>query len=151
MEKVFFCPGTVIGPDINANHIIPQINYHLYPSDQGKHDVTTTLEDQPKLIEDLHARFDARFFSIDPNTLRVHVFLRSDALTEFNGKKASRPPRIDPAALRHHHETCCIENMGNTSPQIAAIGATLIVIFAAALVDFIPGWALEVEAVKLEY
>ncbi|RSL87568.1 hypothetical protein CEP52_015484 [Fusarium oligoseptatum] len=133
-----WCPGPPIGPGVQACHIIPQQHYHLYPSTSGQHgDDDRPVEESPRrlqeawqntwnprngilLMKHLHEFFDARLFSIHPRTLRIRVFVPYNALTRFNGQKASVPATIDRKALRHHYEMCCIENMAAERPNLDA-------------------------------
>lgn len=71
-------------------------------------------------MKHLHEFFDARLFSIHPRTLRIRVFVPYNALTRFNGQKASVPATMDRKALRHHYEMCCIENMAAERPNLDA-------------------------------
>ncbi|UPL04367.1 hypothetical protein LCI18_015301 [Fusarium solani-melongenae] len=59
----------------------------------------------------LHELFNARLFSIHPDTLRVRAFVPYDLILEHHGSRAHLPPNIDRRALGHHYEMCCIENM----------------------------------------
>ncbi|KAJ2995682.1 hypothetical protein NUW58_g1202 [Xylaria curta] len=131
-----WCPGPPIGPGVQACHIVPQQHYHLYPSIGGQHcDEDSPVEESSRrlqeawqntwsprngilLMKHLHEFFDARLFSIHPRTLRIRVFVPYNALTGFNGQKASVPATIDRKALRHHYEMCCIENMAAERPNL---------------------------------
>ncbi|EXK25118.1 hypothetical protein FOMG_18203 [Fusarium oxysporum f. sp. melonis 26406] len=73
------------------------------------------------LMKNLHEFFDARLFSIHPYTHRIRVFVPYDALTKFNGKKASVHTTIDRKALRHHYTMSCIENMAAGRPILDVI------------------------------
>ncbi|KAJ9413670.1 hypothetical protein FOXG_21547 [Fusarium oxysporum f. sp. lycopersici 4287] len=73
------------------------------------------------LMKHLHEFFDVRLFSIHPHTLRTRVFVPYDALTEFNGKRASVHTTIDRKALRHHYDMSCIENMTADRPILDVI------------------------------
>ncbi|KAI3340139.1 hypothetical protein F4824DRAFT_436017 [Ustulina deusta] len=133
-----WCPGPPIGPGVQACHIVPQQHYHLYPSIGDQHgDEDRPVEESPRrlqeawqntwnprngilLMKHLHQFFDARLFSIHPRTLRIRVFVPYNALTRFNGQKASVPASIDRKALRHHYEMCCIENMAAERPNLDA-------------------------------
>ncbi|KAH6872056.1 hypothetical protein B0T10DRAFT_449948 [Thelonectria olida] len=134
-----WCPGPPIGPAVQACHVVPQQHYHLYPSaTSGQHaDDGGPIEDSPRrlqeawqrtwnprngilLMKHLHEFFDARLFSIHPQTLRIRVFAPYNALIRFNGQKASVPATIDRKALRHHYEMCCIENMAAERPNLDA-------------------------------
>ncbi|KAK7397627.1 hypothetical protein QQX98_013003, partial [Neonectria punicea] len=133
-----WCPGPPIGPGVQACHIVPQQHYHLYPSTGGQHvDDDRPVEDSPRrlreawqntwnprngilLMKHLHEFFDARLFSIHPQTLRIRVFVPYGALTRFNGRKALVPTTIDRKALRYHYEMCCIENMAAERPNLDA-------------------------------
>ncbi|KAI3335382.1 hypothetical protein F4824DRAFT_511001 [Ustulina deusta] len=133
-----WCPGPPIGPGVQACHIVPQHHYHLYPSVGGQYDdEDRPVEESPRrlqeawqntwsprngilLMKHLHEFFDARLFSIHPRTFRVRVFVPYNALTRFNGQRASVPTTIDRKALRHHYEMCCIENMAAERPNLDA-------------------------------
>ncbi|KAI0106375.1 hypothetical protein GGR51DRAFT_517454 [Nemania sp. FL0031] len=121
-----WCPGVAIGPGVEACHIIPQQHYYLYPL--GADNDNFVAEPSPRglrmawektwsfpngilLMKHLHEFFDRRLFSINPETLRIRVFVPYDALLRFNGKKASVHPQVDRRALRQHYDMCCIENM----------------------------------------
>ncbi|KAK2471246.1 hypothetical protein H9L39_17477 [Fusarium oxysporum f. sp. albedinis] len=73
------------------------------------------------LMKHLHEFFDVRLFSIHPHTLRIRVFVPYDALTEFNGKRASVHITIDRKALRHHCDMSRIENMTADRPILDVI------------------------------
>ncbi|KAI0113729.1 hypothetical protein GGR51DRAFT_556879 [Nemania sp. FL0031] len=125
-----WCLATSVGPGIQACHIVPQIQYHLYPSD----DDITTIDTSPRglitawektwspnngilLDKTLHELFDARLFSIHPTTFQVRTFVPYDKLIQYHGNKALIHPQTDIKALRHHYEMCCIENMAAEKPQ----------------------------------
>ncbi|KAJ8128811.1 hypothetical protein O1611_g4820 [Lasiodiplodia mahajangana] len=128
-EGESWCPGQPVGPGVQACHIIPQQHYHLYPNPHcGGSDDDKIVEGSPRrlreawqtawspsngilLMKHLHGFFNARLFSIHPDTFRIRVFVPYNALTRFNGRKASVPESVDCEALRHHYEMCCIENM----------------------------------------
>lgn len=119
-----------IGPALHSCHIVPQQHYHLYPDPEA-----IDGEAQPEsarfshrrlmqawentwdpangilLLSHLHELFDARLFSIHPKTLRIRVFMPYDVLLGYHGAIAKVPRSVDRAALRHHYEMCCIENM----------------------------------------
>ncbi|EGY16732.1 uncharacterized protein VDAG_07896 [Verticillium dahliae VdLs.17] len=126
-----WCPGQSIGPGVQACHIVPQQHYHLYPRQYADdnsfgEDVSYRLQQAWQrtwssrngilMMKHLHEFFDARLFSIHPDTLRVRVYVPYDDLMEFNGRTASVPASIDRKALRHHCEMCCIENMAAERP-----------------------------------
>ncbi|KAH7184509.1 hypothetical protein DER44DRAFT_803108 [Fusarium oxysporum] len=140
-EGESWCPGPPIGPGIQACHIIPQHHYHVYPVAGGDADDDVPLEASNRrlkeawqstwsprngilLMKHLHDFFDARLFSIHPRTLRIRVFVPYNALTRFNGQKASVPNTIDRKALRHHYEMSCIENMAAERPILDVISPT---------------------------
>ncbi|KAF2967069.1 hypothetical protein GQX73_g6499 [Xylaria multiplex] len=121
-------------PGIQACHIVPQIQYHLYPSGD---DITTTDTSPRGLIaawektwspdngilldKTLHELFDARLFSIHPTTFQVRTFVPYDKLIQYHGKKALIHPETDIKALRHHYEMCCIENMAARKPPLEEV------------------------------
>ncbi|KAI1190284.1 hypothetical protein F5B17DRAFT_107001 [Nemania serpens] len=126
-----WCLATPIGPTIRACHIVPQIQYHVYPCG----DDTTTIHTSPRglltawekawspnngilLGNSLHELFNARLFSIHPTTFQVRTFVPFDILIQHHGNKAFIHPKTDINALRHHYEMCCIENMAAEKPQI---------------------------------
>lgn len=126
-----WCLATPVGPTIRACHIVPQIQYHVYPCG----DDTTTIDTSPRglltawektwspnngilLGNSLHELFDARLFSIHPTTFQVRTFVPFDILIQYHGNKAFIHPETDINALRHHYEMCCIENMAAEKPQV---------------------------------
>ncbi|KAI1120151.1 hypothetical protein F5Y10DRAFT_259000 [Nemania abortiva] len=128
-----WCPGLPISPGIQACHIVPEIHYHLYPGSRNDGDTTieaclrrlqeawenTWSPDNGILLrKDLHVLFDARLFSIHPETFRIRVFVPCDILIEFNDKIALIHPDTDRRALQHHYEMCCIENMSAARPNL---------------------------------
>jgi hypothetical protein len=70
------------------------------------------------LLSHLHELFDARLFSIDPKTHKIRAFVPYDVITEYHGRKATLPRDVDPLALQHHYDMCCIENMAAQFPYI---------------------------------
>ncbi|KAF4446340.1 hypothetical protein F53441_10011 [Fusarium austroafricanum] len=137
-----WCPGPPIGPGVQACHIIPQHHYHLYPVAGGDLDdddfspeeshrrlkeswqSTWSPRNGILLMKHLDEFFDARLFSIHPYTLRIRVFVPYDALTKYNGKRASVHKTIDRKALRHHYEMSCIENMAADRPILDVISSS---------------------------
>ncbi|RTE71303.1 hypothetical protein BHE90_014284 [Fusarium euwallaceae] len=128
-QSWYFTPA--VGPALQACHIVKQQHYHLYPDHELEDDAC--LEDSSRrlqqlwhstwsasngilLLTHLHDLFDARLFSIHPDTHRIRAFVPYDVLTEFHGRKAILPPIVDREALRHHYEMCCIENMAALTP-----------------------------------
>lgn len=63
------------------------------------------------LAAHIHFSFNARILSIDPDTLRIRVFMPYNLITEYHGKIAALPPHIDLHALRHYYDMCCVENL----------------------------------------
>ncbi|KAJ8131671.1 hypothetical protein O1611_g1954 [Lasiodiplodia mahajangana] len=133
---VWWCPGSPVGPGVEACHIVPQIHYYLYPSGRSDDDFIALTQHKYRLrkawentwnprkngillMKHLHTFFDARLFSIHPETLRIRVFAPYDALVRFNGQKALVPLEIDRKALRYHYEMSCIENIGAASPCLS--------------------------------
>ncbi|CZR49552.1 uncharacterized protein FPRO_15911 [Fusarium proliferatum ET1] len=140
-EGESWCPGPPIGPGIQACHIVPQHHYHVYPVAGADADDDVPFEASNRrlkeawqstwsprngilLMKHLHDFFDARLFSIHPRTLRIRVFVPYNALTRFNGQRASVPNTIDRKALRHHYEMSCIENMAAERPILEIISPT---------------------------
>ncbi|RSL80239.1 hypothetical protein CEP52_017416 [Fusarium oligoseptatum] len=123
----YFNPS--VGPAVQACHIVPQQHYHVYPvptSIQENRqsprrlrqawDCTWSLENGILLLSHLHELFDARLFSIHPDTGRIRVFMPYDVLLDYHGSIAHLSSDIDRKALRHHYEMCCIENMAAKMP-----------------------------------
>ncbi|KAF4948333.1 hypothetical protein FSARC_13774 [Fusarium sarcochroum] len=126
-----------IGPALQACHIVPQQHYHIYPdalfqtrADEGD-DVefsserlrqawtnTWSSENGILLKNDLHELFDTRLISIHPKTKKIRAFVPYDILTEFHGRTATVSSEVDEAALRHHYEMSCIENMAARMPWL---------------------------------
>ncbi|EJP61133.1 uncharacterized protein BBA_09908 [Beauveria bassiana ARSEF 2860] len=121
----------LIGPGVQACHIVPQQHYHLYPLG----DPSDTTQDSARrlcqawektwspgngilLMKHIHDFFDARLLSIHPTTLRIRVFVPFEDLELYHGRKAQIPPRVDRSALAHHYDMCCIENMAAERPNI---------------------------------
>ena len=112
-----------VGPAVQACHIVPQHHYHVYPVPDSygeRFDVrrlreawnrTWRAENGILLLSHLHELFDARLFSIHPDTLRVRAFVPYDVLLEYHGTVAVLNEDVDRQALRHHYEMCCMENM----------------------------------------
>ncbi|KAM3433127.1 hypothetical protein MY4824_006182 [Beauveria thailandica] len=138
-----WCPGQRIGPGVQACHIIPQQHYHLYPVERGSTFDSVDVENSTRrhyeawqhtwspdngilLMKHLHDFFDARLFSINPETLRVRVFVPFDAIKMYHGRKVKVTDNVDRHALRHHYEMCCIENMAAKQPnlEITSSGAS---------------------------
>lgn len=124
-----WCNYPSAGPALQACHIVPQHHYHLYPDLDGLGDDDLDTRFCPSrlreawrrtwsskngilLLSHLHELFDARLFSIHPDTHRVRVFVPYDVITGHHGRKAKLGPPVDPNALRYHYDMCCIENMG---------------------------------------
>ncbi|KAK5631379.1 hypothetical protein RRF57_007093 [Xylaria bambusicola] len=132
-----WCPGSPIGPGVQACHIVPQHHYHLYPISSDQYEDSAVEDVSPRrlqeawkhtwnprngilLMKHLHEFFDARLFSINPYTFRIRVFVPYNALIRFNGERASVHTTVDRKALRHHYEMCCIENMAAERPNLDA-------------------------------
>ncbi|KAG7402914.1 hypothetical protein Forpe1208_v016786 [Fusarium oxysporum f. sp. rapae] len=123
-----------IGPALHACHIVEQKQYHLYPRDDDDQDNEDTMYSPRRLgelwlrtwssrnsillLSHLHELFDARLFSIDPKTHKIRAFVPYDVITEYHGRKATLPRDVDPLALQHHYDMCCIENMAAQFPYI---------------------------------
>ncbi|EJP62257.1 uncharacterized protein BBA_08799 [Beauveria bassiana ARSEF 2860] len=140
-----WCPGQRIGPGVQACHIIPQQHYHIYPVERGNPTDSTAVENSTRrlyeawqhtwspdngilLMKHLHDYFDARLFSIHPETLRVRAFVPFDGVNEYHGRKAQVTDNVDRNALRQHYEMCCIESMAAKQPNLerASSGASSI-------------------------
>ncbi|KAF5567956.1 hypothetical protein FPHYL_3019 [Fusarium phyllophilum] len=128
-EGEFWVEGRSIGPGVEACHIVPQAQYHLYPTDQdpeanrGPPDLslsnlltawekTWSADNGIMLMKHLRYFFDLRLFSIHPDTHRMRSFVPYSPITRYNGKKARIHEDVDRNALQHHYDMCCIENMG---------------------------------------
>lgn len=133
-----WCISPAVGPALQACHIIPQQHYHLYPDHlyEGRADDGDDVEFSAErlkqawtntwsnrngilLMSHLHELFDARLFSIHPDTHRIRAFVPYDVITKFNGQKADLPTIVDRKALRHHYEMSCIENMAAQMPLMS--------------------------------
>ncbi|KAI0545109.1 hypothetical protein F4679DRAFT_588838 [Xylaria curta] len=130
-----WCSAIGISPTIEACHIVPQLHYFLYPVEQAEDNEDKHLTAWTQtwgfgngilLRKDLRQLFDARAFSIHPQEGTIRVFLPSDELIEFNGKKALLHDDVDRRALRHHYEMCCIENMSALPPDMGGVGSPVI-------------------------
>lgn len=135
-----WCNYPTVGPSLQAYHIVPQQHYHVYPNPDGlgnrdndDDDVlyssarlkgawkrTWSAENGILLLSHLHELFDARLFSIHPDTLRVRAFVPFDVLLDYHGRIAQVSADVDRAALRHHYDMCCIENMAAKEPILEA-------------------------------
>ncbi|KID81381.1 hypothetical protein MGU_11251 [Metarhizium guizhouense ARSEF 977] len=119
-----------VGPAVQACHIVPQQHYHVYPTPSSFGNslysprrlreawkCTWSAENGLLLLSHLHELFDARLFSIHPETLRVRVFMPYDVLLDYHDNIAQLSPIVDRKALRHHYEMCCVENMAAKMPM----------------------------------
>ncbi|ATY67181.1 hypothetical protein A9K55_000376 [Cordyceps militaris] len=132
-------PLQLIGPGVQACHIVPQQHHHLYPLG----DQSDTIQDSAQrlcqtwektwspgnailLMKHIHDFFYARLLSIHPTTLRIRVFVPLEDIELYHGRKAQIPPRVDRSALAHHYDMCCIENMAAERPSfiISSLDAT---------------------------
>lgn len=132
-----WCANPSIGPTLEACHIIPQQHYYLYPdpedlewqdpSQDARQSSRRLYEAWERtwspgngilLLSHIHSLFDARLLSIHPQTLRIRVFVPFDVITEYHGRIAKVPRSVDRAALRHHYDMCCIENMAANMPWV---------------------------------
>lgn len=117
---VYGVPGT----GIEAAHIVPQIQWAVYPlRAQGIAQVedhsqleeawrrTWSSRNRLPLLSHIHKCFDARLISINPQTRRIRAFVAYDILTEHHGMLADLPPNLDLKALQHHYDMCCVENL----------------------------------------
>ncbi|KAL7946382.1 hypothetical protein V8C42DRAFT_320433 [Trichoderma barbatum] len=128
-----WCISPVVGPALQACHIVPQQHYHLYPDpeDFDGNDVelsprrlqeawqrTWAAGNGILLLSHLHELFDSRLFSIHPDTLQIRAFVPYDILLDYHGCIARVPSIVDRNALRHHYEMCVIENMAAKMPPL---------------------------------
>ncbi|EXK76180.1 hypothetical protein FOQG_19062 [Fusarium oxysporum f. sp. raphani 54005] len=129
-----------VGPGLHACHIVPQIHYHVYPVPASIADSresprrlkeawkrTWSWENGILLLSHLHELFDARLFSIHPETKRIRVFMPYDVLLDYHGSIAQVNHGIDKKALRHHYDMCCMENMAAKMPLAEALPTELAV------------------------
>lgn len=58
----------------------------------------------------LHRCFDARLFSIHPETRKIRAFINLGLITKFHGQTATLPDDIPKKILQHHWDMCCLEN-----------------------------------------
>jgi len=133
-----------LGPGVQACHIVPQLQYNLYPDRWPPSFSDSDLQPEPVvsassrdrlekswkntwaggnsllLLRHLHDLFDARFFSIHPDTKRIRVFIPYDVLMPYQGKLAQFDSRgvPDKRALGQHWDICCMENMLAASPSV---------------------------------
>ncbi|KPM37528.1 hypothetical protein AK830_g9067 [Neonectria ditissima] len=127
-----------VGLGVQACHIVPQQHYHVYPVPssfpesrfdsrrlRAAWDRTWSAKNGLLLFSHLHEHFDARLFSIHPDTLRIRVFMPYDVLLDYHGVLAQLSPTVDRRALRHHYEMCCIENMAADMPLSEAVVSEL--------------------------
>ncbi|KAM0293638.1 hypothetical protein ACHAPM_011604 [Fusarium culmorum] len=125
-----WCMTPAVGPGLQACHIIPQQHYHLYPDSRDGQSSelsrrrlrdawmqTWSATNGLLLMSHLHEAFDARLFSIHPETLRIRAFVPYDIFMDYHGMEARVPPDVDRNALRHHYDMCCIENMAAKMPS----------------------------------
>ncbi|KAK1761710.1 hypothetical protein QBC33DRAFT_604003 [Phialemonium atrogriseum] len=135
-----WCSNPAAGPALQTCHIIPQEHYHLYPDVDTEDDDnnieyglcrlrtawqrTWSADNSILLLSHLHELFDARLFSIHPDTFQVRAFVPYDVVCEYHGRKARLPVSVDQAVLRHHYEMCCIENIGAKMPLMEPASVT---------------------------
>ncbi|KAI8659046.1 HNHc domain-containing protein [Fusarium sp. Ph1] len=87
-----------VGLGVQACHIVPQQHYHVYPVPSsfpgGRYDSrrlraawerTWSAKNGLLLFSHLHELFDARLFSIHPDTLRIRVFMPYYVLLDYHG------------------------------------------------------------------
>ncbi|KAK3360743.1 hypothetical protein B0T25DRAFT_133143 [Lasiosphaeria hispida] len=141
-----------LGPGVQACHIVPQLQYNLYPDrwlplsgvESEEFDVHEGASASPVasrdrlekawknawaggnsllLLRHLHDLFDARFFSIHPETKRIRIFVPYDVLKPYHGLPAYLDSRgiPDKRALGQHWDICCIENMIAASPSVQSL------------------------------
>lgn len=63
------------------------------------------------LLSHIHKCFEARLLAIHPTTYRIRTFAWYDVLNEYHGQLANVSADVDPIALRHHWDMCCLENI----------------------------------------
>ena len=64
---------------------------------------------QPQLA---WVRMECGWLRCSTQTRRIRAFVDFDVINKYHGKPAFPPPHeLDPEALQHHHDMCCIENM----------------------------------------
>lgn len=143
-----------LGPGVHACHIVPQLQYNLYPdrwppiseTEPELPEIVGELSTSPVasrdrlekawkntwaggnsllLLSHLHDLFDARFFSIHPETKRIRIFVPYDVLKPYHGLPAHFDSRgvPDKRALGQHWDLCCIENMIAASPSAPSLSA----------------------------
>ncbi|KAF5244286.1 hypothetical protein FANTH_7796 [Fusarium anthophilum] len=101
-----WCISRAIGPSLRACHIVPQQQFHVYPDSSSGQDLelssrrlheawlsTWAPANGILMMSHIHEFFDARLFSIHPETF------------------PNIPQDVDRAALAHHYDMCCIESM----------------------------------------
>ncbi|KAF5019467.1 hypothetical protein F66182_8527 [Fusarium sp. NRRL 66182] len=148
-----------MGLALQACHIVPQNHYHTYPivqNDDGEG--YSDIADSPRHLQDawlatwsadngillmshLHEAFDARLFSIHPETHLIRSFVPYNVITKYNGQQAIVPENVDQAALRHHYDMCCIENMAASAPLLEVTITTTTPLSAATSLLATPGSA----------
>ncbi|KUI70963.1 hypothetical protein VM1G_06570 [Cytospora mali] len=114
----------LVGPGIEAAHIVPQIQWNTFPLDSDNNVAgsnpqklrrawlaTWSAENGFPMMSHLHKCFDLRLFSIHPITHKIRAFVNYDLLTDLHGSKAIVPKRVSQQALQHHWDMCCIENI----------------------------------------
>ncbi|KAF5986974.1 hypothetical protein FBULB1_2180 [Fusarium bulbicola] len=119
-----WCISPAIGPSLQACHIVPQQQFHVYPDSSNGQDLelssrrlheawlsTWAPANGILMMSHIHEFFDARLFSIHPETFRIRAFVPYDAILDYYGCIANIPHDVDRAALAHHYDMCCIENM----------------------------------------
>ncbi|KAH7184508.1 hypothetical protein DER44DRAFT_803105 [Fusarium oxysporum] len=119
-----WCISPAIGPSLQACHIVPQQQFHVYPDSSNGQDMqfssrrlheawlsTWAPANGILMMSHIHEFFDARLFSIHPETFRIRAFVPYDAILDYHGSIANVPQDVDRAALAHHYDMCCIENM----------------------------------------
>ncbi|KAK1749713.1 hypothetical protein QBC47DRAFT_418767 [Echria macrotheca] len=141
-----------LGPGVEACHIVPQLQYNLYPdrwppfsgieseeADVGGGMLAATSRDRLEkawkntwaggnsllLLRHFHDLFDARFFSIHPETKRIRIFVPYDVLKPYHGLRAQFDSRgvPDKRALGQHWDICCMENMMAASPSVQSLSS----------------------------
>ncbi|KAG5807126.1 hypothetical protein H9Q74_000381 [Fusarium xylarioides] len=119
-----WCISPAIGPSLQACHIVPQQQFHVYPDSSNGQDTQLSIRRLHEawlstwapangilMMSHIHEFFDARLFSIHPETFRIRAFVPYDAILDYHGRIANVPQDVDRAALAHHYDMCCIENM----------------------------------------
>ncbi|KAL8354327.1 hypothetical protein RB601_003945 [Gaeumannomyces tritici] len=129
-----WCRKSVVGPGIHAAHIVPQLQYQLFPlGDDDAADIhyhqqqsasvpaellvawdrTWSVGNSIILSASIHEAFDQRLLAIHPDSHKIRVFAPYDLIIPYHGQIADfGQNHPDREALRWHWNVCAIENMG---------------------------------------